>query len=399
MHLNVRLPKIEPDTVLAPVTCPWRVGKSKSRACGGRQFKLHQVQCDKPVRDLRHSQIQAQRYRCLSCQRTFRVYPRGVSVSQQSSHLKALSVLLYILGLNYQGVSDLLDALGQPVSKSSVYNNVQAAGSEAIRLRQRWLSGQAGTVQALGIDFTHVKRLGQDTIVAVATSILSGATLDLEMLADEKAETIQRWVRTLCTNLQVEVLVTGDADGLKTVADALGLDQQLCRAHVNRNVHDRIAALGTKALEHPDRVPGKSGLSVLQFLDDLLQLEEVLKGLPHDGQQQLETLTSRYKCAPAPQPGRKASMWYRMRLLALDWSENWSRLTCFQSWRGAQAKALDGTNNVTERVIGQYVKERYRTMRGYKRKASILNVSSLIAWIGMQPGDYNLVSSSNTPGP
>jgi len=348
------------------------------------------VNCDKPLRDLRHERVRAQRYRCLSCQRTFRVYPRGVSAAQQSSNLKALSVLLYVLGLSYQGVSDLLDALGQAVCKTTVYDNVQAAGAEAIRLRQQWLSGQVGTVQALGIDFTHVKRLGQDTIVAVATSILSGAALDFEIIADEKAETIQAWVRGLCASLQVEVLVTDDADALKTVADALGLEQQICRAHVNRNVHDLIASLGTKALEHPDSVPGESELSVPQLLDDLLQLEELIKGLPHDGQQQLDLLASRYQSAPAPTPGHKASMWYRMRMLTLNWSEHWSRLTRFQSWRGAQSEKLDGTNNVTERVIGQYVKERYRTMRGYKRKASIKHVSSLIGWIGMQPAAYDL---------
>ncbi len=390
MHLNVRLPKVEPDSIQPPATCPLRVGKRKHRPCTGRHFKLHQVACDKPLRDLRHNRVQAQRYRCLTCQRTFRVYPRGVSAAQQSNSLKALSVLLYVLGLSYQGVSDLLDALGQPMSKTTAYNNVQAAGAKAICLRQQWLSGQAGTIQALGIDFTHVKRLGQDTIVAVATSILSGAALDFEIITDEKAETVQAWVRALCESLQVEVLVTDDADGLKTVADELGLDQQICRAHVNRNVHDRIAALGTKALEHPDRVPGKSGLSVPQFLDDLQQVEEVIKALPHDGQQQLDQLAERYQTAPPPQPGGKATMWYRMRLMTRDWSENWSRLTRFQSWRGAHAETLDGTNNVTEQVIGQSVKERYRIMRGYKSKASILNVSSLIGWIGKQPAGYDL---------
>ncbi len=89
-----------------------------------------------------------------------------------------------------------------------------------------------------------------------------------------------------------------------------------------------------------------------------------------------------------------------MRLLTLDWSEPWSRLALYQTWRGARYEKLDGTNpkgwsldhNVTEQaeggasaaVIGQCVKERYRTMRGYptgslwdKRKASIRNVSSL----------------------
>jgi hypothetical protein len=39
---------------------------------------------------------------------------------------------------------------------------------------------------------------------------------------------------------------------------------------------------------------------------------------------------------------------------------------------------------VTEQIIGQRVKERYRTMRGYKRTPSILNVSSLTGWLGMK---------------
>jgi transposase-like protein len=390
VHLNVRLPKVEPDSIQPPATCPFQVGKRKQRPCSGRHFKLHQVACDKPLRDLRYPRVQAQRYRCLSCQRTFRVYPRGVSAAQQSSHLKALGVLLYVLGLSYQGVSDLLEALGQPVSKSTAYNNVQAAGACAIELRSRWLQQHGASVQVLGIDCTHVKRLGQATIIAVASAILTGEALSIEVLADESAESLKQWAQTLSASLQAEVLVTDDADAMKTVADALGLDQQLCRAHVNRNIHDLIASLGTKALEHPDRVPGESEFSVPQLLDDLQQVEELIKGLPHDGQQQLDLLATRYQSAPPPKPGQRASMWYRMRMLTLDWSENWSRLTRFQSWRSAQSEKLDGTNNVTERIIGQYVKERYRSMRGYKRKASILNVSSLVGWIGMQPAGYDL---------
>jgi len=390
MHLSVRLPKVEPDSIQPPTTCPLLVGKRKLRPCSGRHFKLHQVACDKPLRDLRHRQVQSQRYRCLTCQRTFRVYPRGVSAAQQSNNLKALSVLLYVLGLSYQGVSDLLDALGQPLSKSTVYNNVQAAGARAIEQRGRWLQQHGASVKVLGIDCTHVKQLGHDTILAVASAILTGETLSIEVLADESAESLMQWAQTLSASLQAEVLVSDDADQMKTVADALGLEQQVCRAHVNRNIHDLVASLGTRALEHPDRVPTGTELSVSQLLDDLQQVEELIKGLPHDGQLQLALLTRRYQCAPPPTAGHKASMWYRMRMLTLDWSENWSRLTRFQSWRGPQSQKLDGTNNVTERIIGQFVKERYRSMRGYKRKQSILNVSGLTAWIAMQPAGYDL---------
>lgn len=390
MHLSVQLPRVEPASIPVPNRCPFRIGKRKPRPCPGQHFKLHQGHCDKPLRDLRHGHVAARRYRCLSCQRTFRVYPSGVSAAQQSNALKALSVLLYVLGLSYQGVSDLLEALAHPLGKTSVYNNVQAASVHAIALRKAWLRGACGGVQALGIDFTHVKRLGQDVIVAVATAVLSGATLDIDLLDDESAETITTWVRGLCTDLQVEVLVSDDADALKSVADELGLDQQLCRAHVNRNVHDLIASLGSKALEQPEPVPAGTALTLSQFLDDLQQLEEIIKGLPHDGQAQLEQLAERYQTAPPPASGHKASMWYRMRMLSLDWSEHWSRLTRFQSWRSERNETLDGTNNVTERIIGQRVKERYRTMRGYNRDDSITHVSSLIAWIGQQPPGYNL---------
>jgi hypothetical protein len=74
----------------------------------------------------------------------------------------------------------------------------------------------------------------------------------------------------------------------------------------------------------------------------------------------------------------------------LDWSENWRRLALYQSWRGAKGEKIDGTNNVTEQIIGNSIKERYRTMRAYKRKDSIRNVSSLIGWVRTQPRNYDL---------
>lgn len=390
MHLSVRLPTVQPETIQPPNSCPYPDRKHRKQQCGGTRFKLHQANCHKPLRDTHHRQVCVRRYRCLKCQRTFRVYPMGVSAAQQSATLKALSVLLYILGLSYQGVADLLAALNQPVCKSTVYNNVQAAGRRAIQLRQQWLTHPQTKVEVLGIDFTHVKRLGQDTIVAVATSILSGTPLTFDILDAECADTVTNWIRELADSVGAEVLVSDDADALKTVANELGLDHQLCRAHVNRNVHDLIASLGIKALVHPDRVPRSLTLSVAQFLADLQQVEEIITAMPHDGQPQLDALAERYQGAPPPKPRAKASMWYRMRLLTLNWSEHWSRLVHFQHWRGVHNDKLDGTNNVTEQIIGQRVKERYRTMRGYKRDASILNVSSLLGWVGMQPPGYNL---------
>jgi len=40
--------------------------------------------------------------------------------------------------------------------------------------------------------------------------------------------------------------------------------------------------------------------------------------------------------------------------------------------------------------MGWWVKERYRSMRGYKRPQSVLNVSGLLGWLGSQPDYYDL---------
>ena len=83
-------------------------------------------------------------------------------------------------------------------------------------------------------------------------------------------------------------------------------------------------------------------------------------------------------------------MWYSMRLLTLHLWDNWDRLTLYQRWQGPNNERLDGTNNATERAIGWWVKDRYRSMRGYKHPRSVLNVSGLLGWLGSQPDYYDL---------
>jgi transposase-like protein len=388
MHLSVRLPKVLPDQIQPPQRCPLKQGTQK---CKGRHFKLHQVVCRKPLRDTKYTEVIAHRYRCLKCRGSFRVYPQGVSNDHLSQRLQALSVLLYILGLSYQGVADLLESLEHPIAKGTAYNNVQAAGQRVQHLRKAREKELAGKVKVLGTDLTHVKCQGKETLVAVATAVLTGEPLAFEILEAETAFRIEPWLKDLAHVLGAEILVTDDADGLKTVADHLGLKHQICRAHVNRNVHDLIGALGTKALEHPSPVPWElPGMTVDQFLDDLDTVEWIIKSMPANGQAQLQALAARYQGAPPPSIGKKATMWYRMRLLTLDWSENWARLALYQSWRGAKNEKLDGTNNASEQVIGQCVKERYRSMRTYKRKESIVNVSGLVGWVRANGPDFDM---------
>ena len=111
---------------------------------------------------------------------------------------------------------------------------------------------------------------------------------------------------------------------------------------------------------------------------------------PADGAAQLGGFLRRYQAAPPPAKGAKASLWYRLRMAILRWSNQWQRLTFDLQWNRRQASSasppaaaqrLDGTNNVAERAIGGWIKERYRTMRTFKRTASVRNLAHLIPFL------------------
>jgi hypothetical protein len=96
----------------------------------------------------------------------------------------------------------------------------------------------------------------------------------------------------------------------------------------------------------------------------------------------LASIHCRYRRATKPSAGGTMSLAYRLRLFSLDRWNLWPRLIRYRLWAGPAGETLDGTNNTCERVIGWWVKERYRSMRGYKRPLSVLHVSRLIAAMG-----------------
>jgi hypothetical protein len=68
--------------------------------------------------------------------------------------------------------------------------------------------------------------------------------------------------------------------------------------------------------------------------------------------------------------------------LFLDRWNLWHRLTRYRTWKGPKGEPLDGTNKASERAIGWWIKERYRSMRGYKVPENAVRVSRLLAWCG-----------------
>jgi transposase-like protein len=373
MRLQLILPQVVPTEIQPPTKCRYE-------GCDGRHFEFHQA-VEKPLRDTRYREVEAHRYECLRCGRTFRVYPRGVTRAQTSLRVKGLAVLLYLLGLSYGAVSLALEALGVYLCKNSVYETVQAVAERVSGMkRERVFEGLK--TPALGGDLTSVKVQGQWLTLGLTVDDISGLVLTIDDLSAEDAETLREWLDPIAKAVEAKILVTDDADALKSAADELGLDQQVCKGHVQRNTESLVESLQTQAATDADGSLADIGIAPEQAVADLKQLDELVHTRRPEDVDKLADLHLSYIDASPPKAGEKATVAYRLRLLFLDRWNLWSRLTRYRSWRGPNGETIDGTNNGSERAIGWWVKERYRTMRGYKRKKSAVNVSRLLAWCG-----------------
>jgi transposase-like protein len=373
MRLQMLLPKVEPTTFTLPTACP-RPG------CLGAHFRERQ-EVNKAVRDTVHQQVVARRYECLRCHRTFRVYPLGVTKAQVSLRVKGLAVMFYLLGLSYGAVSLVLEALGVYLCKSRVYDVVQAAAQRVPGLTQRQVFEGVKT-SALGCDLTSVKCNGRWLPLGVTVDDTTGLVLTIDELSGEDAQTLTEWIAPIAEQVGAQLLVTDDADSLKTVAEEVGLDQQICKSHVKRNTEALTADLRAILERGSDTSLTALGITSEQARADLDRLDHLMRTRLPEGQAELETLQAHYLGATPPHKGHTASLAYRLHLLFSDRWNLWPCLTRYRTWRGPNGETIDGTNNACERGIGWWIKERYRSMRGYKRVTSAVNVSRLLAFCG-----------------
>jgi len=373
MRLQLILPRVRPSGIEIPAVCPYD-------GCEGRHFRHHQ-EVDKRLKDTQYDCVTAHRYECLRCHRTFRLYPQGVTSAQTSQRVKGLGVMLYVLGLSYGATSLALEALGVYMCKTSVYEAVQAAAEEVPGMKRQEVFAGVQT-PAVGGDLTSVKCHGEWLPLGLTVDDTSGLVLTVDALSAEDAETIKEWLAPIVEAVEAELLVSDDADAFKAVANDLGLEHQVCKGHVKRNTEAFIESLAPKIASDEDGSLVAIGVTPEQALQDLHRLGELILSRQPGEENELEEMHLRYTGAAPPGEGEKATVAYRLRLMYLDRWSLWRRLTRYRTWLGPEGETVDGTNNGCERAIGWWVKERYRTMRGYKRLKSAVNVSRLLAWCG-----------------
>lgn len=374
MRLNLILPKVEPTVFEFPKKCP-------QKGCRGMRY-IPRQEVSKKIVDAQHPEVRAWRCECKKCGHVFRVYPKGVSQKQISKRVNGMAVMLYILGLSYGAVEIVLNSLGMGIGKTSVFRAVQAVAKQVPGLKREQLLDGYKT-KAVGADVTSVRCNGEWLTVGIAVDATNGMVLSIDELAGEDAEQLQAWLEPILAAVDADVVVSDDADAFKQVSDETGRSQQVCKSHVGRNTDALVAELSTIIRAGQDHSLDAIGITPEQALDDLAALQEMIHSRRPEDQSRLEEIYLRYANARKPGKGKKYDVAYRMRNLFMDRWNLWPRLTFYRNWKDEDGnEILDGTNNHCERAIGWWIKERYRSMRGYKQEHSALGVSRLIAFAG-----------------
>ena len=336
----------------------------------------------KKVIDAQHSEVTAWRCECIKCGHVFRVYPKGVSQKQITKRVNGMAVMMYILGLSYGAVEIVLSSLGMGIGKTSVFRAVQAVAKQVPGLKREKLLGGYKT-KAVGADVTSVRCNGKWVTVGIVVDAIDGMVLSIDELPGEDAEQLQAWLEPILDAVDADVVVSDDADAFKKVSDETGRSQQVCKSHVGRNTDALVAELSAIIGAGQDHSLDAIRISPEQALSDLDALKEMIHSRRPEDQSRLEVIYLRYANARKPGKGKKHDVAYRMRNLLMDRWNLWPRLTFYRNWKDEYGNViLDGTNNHCERAIGWWIKERYRSMRGYKREQSALGISRLIALAG-----------------
>jgi hypothetical protein len=293
-----------------------------------------------------------------------------------------MAVMLYILGLSYGAVEIVLSSLGMGIGKTSVYRAVQAVAKQVPGMKREKLLGGYKT-KAVGADVTSVRCNGKWVTVGIAVDAVNGMVLSIDELPGEDAEQLKTWLEPILDAVDADVVVSDDADAFKKVSDETGRSQQVCKSHVGRNTDALVAELSAIIGAGQDHSLDAIHITSEQALSDLDALKEMIHSRHPEDQPRIEKIYLRYANARKPGKGKKHDVAYRMRNLFMDRWNLWPRLTFYRSWKDEYGSViLDGTNNNCERAIGWWIKERYRSMRGYKQTQSALGISRLIAFAG-----------------
>jgi hypothetical protein len=164
------------------------------------------------------------------------------------------------------------------------------------------------STSALGADLTSVKCKGEWLPLGISVDAISGLALTVDRLSAQDIEALKQWIEPIAHSVGAEMLVTDDADGFKTVADSVGVQHQICKAHVLRNTEDLIERTLPLVVKDADGSLCAIGVRAEQAVADLKRLGKLVKSRQREQACELEMMHRRYVQAAPPKAGEHQSL-------------------------------------------------------------------------------------------
>lgn len=360
MQMWFRLPRPGSEPVVRR-ECP---------CCGRVQGHIHQHERERRIVDWKIDTVRQVRVKCGSCGKTWTCRPEGVGAGlHRTQGVVVLGVMLYVLGLSYRSVAAVLRGLVGHGRTTTVYRDVVGAGEKARELHR---GRQGKPVRILGIDGTWQKLKGGSAGVAFGVDAERQVLVGVELIEEEDAREVRRFVTALCQKYGVEFVVTDEHDSYERTMQVghVLAEHRFCAAHWKKSKQVRIRNLREQAEER--------GYS--RWVRDLDELCRLIRDGPEDAMERLQEIHQRYLEYAAPAAGGSWSLGYHLRMLTLHLLDTWNRV----------GVGSETTNNTAERLIGLLLKIRSKTMRGFVRPENILRFVHLAAYLWENRADCDL---------
>ena len=303
----IQLPTVNPALAVRPKQCAY---------CGSGLLQRWGA-VPKPLRDTDLEMVQAYRYRCTECGRTFRHYPDGVDKADMSQRLRCLAAMAWAMGLSLRGVGIIFSAFGEQlrVSRMSVWRAVQEKG-EQLRCQTK-AHQRKHQVRVLGVDGAWIRLNGETTGVMVAVDMGNGQMVSMQVVDEHDPQAVCRWLKPLVEEFGVQVIVTDDLATYNTVEQQLEVDRQVCYFHMRRWVGKALDELERKLAVEEDWPDWPGVVAEVRWL-----VEE----LPRTGDERLLELWRgvQRECG-SRHPKQEATALQRLAGLLVQLMENWRK--------------------------------------------------------------------------
>ncbi len=330
--------------------------------CGGANGRIHSGVRHRRIMDLKAEVVRQRRMRCPRCGTTWTLRAAGVQEGRQrSDRVIGLGVVLYVLGLSYRGVQQVLEYLDCRGSKSSIERDVAAAGEKAMALHQ---AAPRLRVEVLSVDGTGNAMAGDKGGLLFFVDVGRGKLLRIEPLRETDTAKVRRHVRRVFRQVRAGELRTDEHSVYENVVSAE--KHRLCLAHWRKSKGKRASDLCRQAEAEGRPLEVASMRRLLEILRMQPRPSTVPEALTH--------LVMRYINAHRGLPGKINQLLQHIE----------------RTWAKVSDDPADPTNNVTERLIGLTLKIRAKTMRGFKADHKVLAHPYLAAHLRGEGGICDL---------